>query len=148
MFSPPFSLKEWQSHSFNERFGNALYLSDDGETVTAKVRGALTDTGRIARTDRGNPDVCTVAVYHKTFNAEQYGNICGMCRSATVGCVACKQELALCLNKLLDPVRRRREQYEQNISRVKEFIEEGSRRANRIGQKQIRKVKNAMNITL
>lgn len=57
--------------------GNAIYFADDAETVTAKVRSAVTDTNRIAISDRGDPDICTVSAYHKAFNTAEYENIIG-----------------------------------------------------------------------
>lgn len=82
--------------------GNAIYLSDDKDTVIAKIKSALTVS------DKGNPDICTVCFYHKAFNSEEYSNISNMCRDAKIGCVVCKKVLFTKLNPILEPFRERR----------------------------------------
>lgn len=128
--------------------GNAIYLSDDAQTVFNKVRSAVTDKNRISVKDCGNPDICVVQKYHKIFNEEDHANICEMCKSASIGCVACKKRLAEKLNTLLDPFRERRAYYEAHTDEVKQIILEGSKKANRIGDETVAKVKEAMCVAL
>lgn len=126
--------------------GNAIYLSDDEDTVVTKVKSALTDKNRIAVSDKGNPDICMVSQYQKSFNAEEYKNICDMCRSANIGCVACKKILYTKLNATLTPIRERRIFYENHKSHVREMIVTGTSKANKIGADTIERVKRAMKI--
>lgn len=128
--------------------GNAIYLSDDFETVKHKVKKAKTDTGRIRLTDKGNPGICTVAMYHKSFNANDYKNICDMCAKANIGCNTCKAELSNKINEVLDPIRDRRSYYQGKTDLVKEIINTGSEKANRVGDETVEKVKEVMNIIL
>lgn len=128
--------------------GNAIYLSDDKDTVIAKIKSALTDKNRIAISDKGNPDICTICFYHKAFNSEDYPNICDMCRNANIGCVACKKVLYNRLNDILDPIRGRRSYYEQHKGEVKDMIISGTNRANAIGSDTMLKVNDAMKISI
>jgi len=128
--------------------GNAIYLSDNKEMVDKKVRMAKTDTNRIHLNDIGNPQVCTVATYHKAFNYSAYDNLCEMCKKATIGCSACKKELADALNKELEPIRERRAYYEERPKIVGEIIAEGSRKANIIGDNRVLHVKEAMHLLI
>jgi tryptophanyl-tRNA synthetase len=128
--------------------GNAIYLSDNKEIIDKKVRMAKTDTNRIHLNDKGNPQVCTVATYHKAFNLSDYGNLCEMCKNATIGCSACKKELADALNKELEPFRDRRAYYEERPKIVGEIIAEGSRKANIIGDNMVLHVKDAMHLLI
>lgn len=128
--------------------GNAVYLSDDAKTVSEKVRSAVTDTNRISVTDKGDPGVCNVSKYHKVFNEAEYDDICDRCRSAGIGCVACKKRLSARINELLDPFREKRAYYEAHRGEVKQIIEAGSERANRIGDETVEKVTAAMSIKL
>ena len=128
--------------------GNAIYLSDDENTVINKVKSALTDTNRIAISDKGNPDVCMVSQYQKSFNAEEYENICEMCRTAGIGCVACKKALYTKLNEMLAPIRESRAYYEQHKNDVRELIAVGTSKANSIGTETMQHVKTAMKIIL
>ena len=128
--------------------GNAIYLSDSAETVDAKVKSAVTDTGRISVSDKGNPENCMVSTYHKAFSPEDYDNICELCKSASIGCVTCKKRLAENLNVLLGPMREKRAYYEQRREQVKELINAGTRKANQFGALQLERVKDCMKIKL
>ncbi len=128
--------------------GNAIYLSDDAKTVSEKVRSAVTDPNRITLKDLGNPDICVVQAYHKVFNPSEHEDICNRCRTANIGCVACKKRLAEKLNELLDPFRERRAYYEAHKSEVKEIIMAGSEKANKIGEETVAKVKKAMCVSI
>ncbi len=128
--------------------GNAIYLSDTPEDVRDKVNAAVTDKNRIRATDKGNPEVCTVSKYHAVFTESEYENICELCRNGAIGCVACKKKLNDSLTQLMTPFRERRAFYEDNRHLVKEYIMEGSKRANQIGAQTLIQVKDAMRIKL
>ncbi len=128
--------------------GNAIYLSDDEQTVIKKVKSAKTDEDRISLTDKGNPDICMVNLYHKLFNKSEHDNISEMCKNAKVGCVACKKLLYTKINLLLDPFREKRAYYEVRKEEVKELIISGTKRANSIGEETMEKVKLAMQVSL
>ena len=128
--------------------GNAIYLSDDAKTVSQKVMQAVTDTNRISVKIPGNPDVCTVYTYHKTFNPDEVGNVCSMCKNAQIGCVACKRMLAEKLNAIMDPIREKRAFYESHRSDVKDLIVSGTAKANSIGNEMIADVKDHMHVAL
>ncbi|MCL2773349.1 MAG: tryptophan--tRNA ligase [Oscillospiraceae bacterium] len=128
--------------------GNAIYLSDDEKTIADKVRNAVTDTNRIAVSDKGNPEICSVSKYHRAFNRTEYDNICEMCRNASIGCVACKNNLSEKLNNILSPIREKRRYYESNVNLVKEYIRSGNERANAIGNETIASVKESMGLVM
>lgn len=128
--------------------GNAIYLVDNAKTVTAKVKSAVTDTNRISISDKGNPDICTVSAYQKAFNTDEYDNICDMCRNATIGCVACKKQLAVKLNSILEPIREKRAYYKEHKQEIRDYIYAGSRKANQIGNQTMEEVKSAMKIKI
>ncbi len=128
--------------------GNAVYLSDPEDVINQKVRAAVTDTNRISVKIPGNPDICTVFKYHKAFNEGESGNICSMCKNASIGCVACKKLLAKALNDLLDPMREKRAYYEAHMDEVKEILASGTRKANEIGDRNIAEIKEKMHVSL
>ena len=128
--------------------GNAIYLSDTSDEVWDKVRNAVTDTNRITVKTPGNPDVCPLYKYHQAFNAGEADNIASMCRGASIGCVACKKLMNTCLNNLLDPMRDRRAKYENNRPLVKEIITSGTTKANEIGNRHIKEIKEKMHVTI
>lgn len=126
--------------------GNGIYLKDEPEVVKQKVMSALTDPGRIRATDKGNPEVCTVFAYHEAFNREETPNIRELCRSGSVGCVACKKGLADALEALLVPIRERRRYYEDRYQRVQEIIMAGTERARAVAAETMKEVRAAMRI--
>ncbi len=128
--------------------GNAIYLSDSAEEVTRKVKTAVTDPARIKASDPGHPEVCVVNKYHQTFTANEYDDICDMCRKGAIGCVACKKKLTESLNNLLDPFRERRAYYEAHRDEVRDIINTGTAKACEIGNETVRKVKDAMFLTV
>lgn len=128
--------------------GNAIYLSDDRTTVDKKVKMTKTDTNRIHLSDKGNPEVCTVASYQKAFNKKNYDNICEMCKSASIGCSACKKELNQALNVIQEPIRDRRAYYSQRPEIVKEIINVGSMKANTIGDEIVKQVRESMHLMI
>lgn len=128
--------------------GNAIYLSDSPETVWQMVRSAVTDPARITATTPGTPEICNVYKYHQVFNPEEAPMIGQLCREGKIGCMACKKRLNEVLNALLDPFRERRAYYEAHLDQVKEMIVEGTRKANRIGDENLRQIKEKMHILI
>ena len=126
--------------------GNAIYLSDTADVVNEKVRNAVTDTNRISVKIPGNPDICTVYQYHKAFNPDGVNEICENCKGAKMGCVACKKLLAQKMNEVLDPIRERRHYYEEHLGEVKEILAEGTRKANVIGNENLKAIEDKMHI--
>ena len=126
--------------------GNAIYLSDTPEAVWQMVRNAVTDPARITATTPGTPEICNVYKYHQVFNAGEAEEIGHLCREGKIGCVACKKRLNAVLNELLDPFREKRAYYEAHLDEVKELIAEGTRKANRIGNENLERIKEKMHI--
>ncbi len=127
---------------------NAIYLSDDADTVASKLRTARTDTSRLAVTDPGDPELCTVGVYCKAFSPQRYAELCESCRSGHIGCAACKKQLTQELNALLEPFREKQAYWQAHREQVRELIAAGTVRANAIGAETLQRVKSAMSVAL
>ncbi|HPF21167.1 MAG TPA: tryptophan--tRNA ligase [Syntrophomonas sp.] len=130
----------------SKSLNNAIYLSDSAAEVESKVKDAVTDPARIRKTDPGHPDICMVFAYHKVFNGAATEDIEKACRQGEIGCVQCKKKLAGCINQLLEPMRERRIQYENNPEKVSEILQEGTRRARLTAHETMREVREAMQI--
>ena len=128
--------------------GNAIYLSDGPDIVNEKVRNAVTDTNRISVKIPGNPDICTVYQYQKAFNPEGVAEICENCKNAKMGCVACKKILAQKMNEVLDPIRERRHYYEEHLDQVRDILHEGTKKANAVGNENLKKIEEKMHIII
>ncbi len=125
---------------------NCIYLSDDEETVNKKVRGMYTDSTRLKATDPGHVEGNPVFIYHDAFNEnkEEVADLKDRYAKGQVGDVEVKTKLAIAINKFLDPIRKKRAQYENNEELIKQIIDEGSKRARAEAQKTLDEVLNKM----
>lgn len=128
----------------SKSLNNAVYLSDSVDEVNKKVWNAVTDPSRIRKTDPGNPEVCTVYEYHKIFNKENVDQIEDECRKGQIGCVACKKNLAIKINELIEPMRARRAEYDSDM--ITDILIEGTKKARNVAQETMEEVRKAMKI--
>lgn len=129
----------------SKSLNNAIFLSDSAEEVTQKVRNAVTDPARIHKTDPGHPEICTVYEYHKVFNHDEVDEIETQCRQGEIGCVACKKRLATTINNILEPMRERRQQY-QDKSLVTDILKAGTQKAHQVARETMEEVRDALQI--
>ena len=135
------------NEKMGKSLGNALYLSDDLDTIKEKVMSALTDPARIKKDDPGHPDICMVYYYHKLFtDKEECKNICEECKKGQRGCVACKKQLIESVNKTLEPIRNKRKYYEENPKEVRDILMSGTENARKVAKETMEKVKKAMKL--
>lgn len=116
---------------------NAIYLSDDAGTVDRKVRAMYTDPKRI-RSDvpgvvEGNP----VFEYHDRFNSDQaeVRDLKERYRAGRVGDVEVKEKLIRALNRFLEPIRRRRGEWEGRD--VRACLRDGTAAARGVAQETL-----------
>ena len=132
-------------------YGNAIWLSDTPEEIRAKAKNMMTDPQRVRRTDPGRPEVCPVFAYHNLFPEEKSAEDCARiervdfnCRNAKWGCLDCKAEMADALIKWIAPIRERRAKYAANPRLVWDILEDGSRRAKKVAEQTMTRVRKAI----
>ncbi len=130
----------------SKSLNNAIFLSDTPEDVSMKIRNAVTDPARIRKTDPGHPEICTVFEYHTVFNVQEVEEIESDCRSGSIGCVACKNKLAKRLNELLEPMRERRQKYQDTPQLIRDILMDGTRKAHSVARETMVDVREAMHI--
>jgi tryptophanyl-tRNA synthetase len=128
----------------SKSLNNAIFLSDTPDEIWQKVRNAITDPARIRKTDPGHPEVCTVYEYQRVFNPEEIEEIENDCRQGHIGCVSCKKKLSEKINQLLEPMRERREKY--NNESIREILMEGSKKAHQTALDTMAEVRAVMGI--
>jgi tryptophanyl-tRNA synthetase len=127
----------------SKSYGNSIYLSETSDEVWQKLRTAKTDTNRVRKTDKGNPDVCLVFDYHKEFsNSETVSEIRENCEAGTIGCVQCKKSCLKSIDAVLNPMRERRETLSD--SDILEILENGNKKAQSIAKAKMEKVNQAV----
>jgi tryptophanyl-tRNA synthetase len=129
----------------SKSYGNAITLSESDDDIRKKTKVMVTDPARKRRTDPGTPDVCPVYDWHKLFSTpETLQWAAEGCRTAGIGCIECKAKMADHLITWIAPVRERRLEYEKHPARVLEVIDEGSKRARKVAQQTIARVREAV----
>ena len=131
----------------SKSFGNAIFLKDPPETVKAKLRPMVTDPARKRRTDPGNPDICPVFDLHKAFSpaATQQWSAAG-CRTAGIGCIECKDRLAVHVSERLAGVHERRPGFEARPDTVWDVLKAGAVKARAAAETTMAAVRTAMKI--
>jgi tryptophanyl-tRNA synthetase len=130
----------------SKSYGNAIFLADDEATIKDKVNQLVTDPERIRLSDPGNPEVCSVYDFHKIFNQERTEEIAAGCRSAELGCVDCKAELAESLIACTADIREKRAELLEDPEQIDQILDRGAEKAREIASKTLREVKDAMNM--
>lgn len=97
-------------NKMSKSLGNAIYLSDDAETVKQKVMNMYTDPKRLRATDPGTVEGNPVFIYHDAFNPSkaEVDDLKERYRAGKVGDVEVKQKLAVAINNFLEPIREKR----------------------------------------
>lgn len=130
----------------SKSYDNCIYLSDSADAVVKKVKGMMTDPARKRREDKGNPEVCPVFFYHKLFNQANVPTVAYECSNAIRGCVDCKMEMAASLNKFLDPIRSRREDWQKRPGDIRKILDKGRERAREVAGRTLAETFKAMGI--
>ena len=141
----------------SKSLGNCIYLSDSEEDVRKKVMSMYTDPNHIQVSDPGQVEGNTVFTYLDAFCRDEdfekylpdYKNLDELkdhYRRGGLGDVKVKRFLNSVLQAELEPIRRRRKEYEADIPYVYQILKEGSEKAEKTAAKTLEDVKRAMKI--
>ena len=131
----------------SKSYDNAIFIADDEETTTKKVRGMVTDPLKIRRGDPGRPEICPLFALWRFVNPLKLDGVAAACRSGALGCVDDKTDFAEQLNEYLRSVRERYETYISDPTLIERIIAEGTARAREIAAGVLSDVKRAMKLT-
>jgi tryptophanyl-tRNA synthetase len=128
--------------------GNAIFLTDDTETVTRKVMGMYTDPARIRATDPGTVEGNPVFALHDAFNADaaEVNDLKERYRAGKVGDIEVKKKLVVAVERFLEPIRERRARYAADPKRIDEIVYGGSARARAEAKRTLHEVREAMHL--
>jgi tryptophanyl-tRNA synthetase len=127
---------------------NAIWLKDDAETVTKKVKSMYTDPTRLRATDPGHVEGNPVFMYHDAFNPDEdeVNDLKERYRLGTVGDVEVKEKLAAALNTMMDPWRERRAHFEAHPELVREALAKGTAHYRSVAQETMVDVRRALKL--
>ena len=94
----------------SKSYGNAVYLTDPPKEIEEKLSRMITDPRRARRTDPGEPNDCPAYTsFHRFYcTPEELRYQENGCRTASIGCLECKQIMIKHVQAELTPIRERR----------------------------------------
>lgn len=130
----------------SKSLNNAIFLSDDPDTIKKKVMAMYTDPNRLKATDKGTVENNPLWIFHETFNADKawVQDAMDRYRNGAIGDVECKRKLIDVLVALLEPMRERRKIYEADIHQVKKLLQVGTEKANAVAHETLVAAKEKM----
>ena len=147
LLTPEAKILGTDRRKMSNSYNNAIFISDSEEIVTTTVGNMITDPQRARRPDPGRPDFCNVFSFHELYTEkEKVKEIEEGCRSASIGCVECKQMMASNLNRALEPLREKRKELEANPQIIENIIAEGNRKARKIARNTMEEVREVVKI--
>jgi len=127
--------------------GNAIFLRDSDAELEEKLRRMPTDPARVHRDDPGEPQRCPVWSLHQLYSSdEQLHWVIEGCRSASIGCLDCKNALCSALQAELAPLQQRAIDYEDSPDLVRSILAEGAERARDEARETLADVRMAMGL--
>jgi tryptophanyl-tRNA synthetase len=131
----------------SKSLNNAIYLSDSPQEVEKKVRGMYTDPNRVHANIPGTVEGNPVFIYHDAFNDNkaEVEDLKTRYREGTVGDVEVKEKLAAAINRMLDPMRERRELYE-NSGLIEELVVTGTEKIRDETRQTLYEMRKAMGL--
>jgi len=130
----------------SKSYNNCIYLADTAEEVIGKIKGMMTDPARKRRQDKGNPEVCPVYYHHKLFNPGNVETVAHECREALRGCVDCKMEMAAGMNRFLEPIRTRRNEWTNRKEDIRQILDQGCRKAREVAGQTLHEAMKAVGL--
>ena len=141
----------------SKSLGNCIYLSDSADEVWQKVRSMYTDPNHLNVSDPGQVEGNAVFTYLDAFSTEadfaefwpEYQNLDELkdhYRRGGLGDMKCKKFLNNVINKMLEPMRQRRHQWEQDIPGIYEILKKGTEQARETAAQTMDEVRHAMRI--
>ena len=141
----------------SKSLGNCIYLSDDAATVWKKVKKMSNGEPRMSMEEPGHLEGNAVFTYLEAFSTDEdftefwpeFENLEALKQQYVQGGIGdgtCKKFLNSVINKMLDPIRTRRHEWEQDIPEIFNIIKKGSEAARETAAKTMDEVRAAMQI--
>ncbi|KKQ49310.1 MAG: Tryptophanyl-tRNA synthetase [candidate division TM6 bacterium GW2011_GWF2_38_10] len=129
--------------------GNAIYLSDDADTVTKKIMSMYTDPGHIRVQDPGRIEGNMVFTYLDVFDPDKQkvAELKAHYQRGGLGDITVKRYLNDIMQVVLQPIRDRRAQYASSKGDVLALLKKGTHEARQKASLTMDAVRRAMKIS-
>jgi tryptophanyl-tRNA synthetase len=132
----------------SKSYNNTITLREPPQAVEKKIKTMPTDPARVRRTDPGDPAKCPVWNWHLIYTSEQTRKeLAQGCKTASIGCLDCKQHIVDAIQAELKPIQERVKDYLNDLSAVDGIINEGCEAARDVAQDTIEEVRKVMGLT-
>ena len=132
----------------SKSLGNAIFLSDDVDTLKKKVMSMYTDSGHLRVEDPGQVEGNMVFEYLDVFDAdkEKVSELKHQYRHGGLGDVKLKMYLFQVLNDLLTPIRIKRAELACDKEAVLKILMQGTKQVRKVAQQTMNEVRQAMHL--
>ena len=132
----------------SKSLNNGIYLADSFEEMRAKVMKMYTDPDHIRVEDPGKIEGNVVFAYLDVFaeDKEKVAEMKAHYQKGGLGDVAVKKYLVEEMDKVLKPMRERREELAKNPEAIYEILRKGSEKAEKVAAQTLKELKQAMKI--
>jgi len=132
----------------SKSYANTIALRDDPSRVEMRLKKMPTDTARVRLTDPGEPQRCPVWQLHEIYSDDNVREtVLNGCRSASIGCLQCKEYVIEKVLEELAPMQVRVQEYTEQPNLVRNIIADGCERAHEVAKETIEEVRHAMGLT-
>jgi len=130
----------------SKSYGNAIYMSDDADTVARKINEAFTTPTKIRKSDPGVPESCVVCQLRRVYDPDGYTASWEADRRGERGCVQNKRELIEIVNAAMEPMRRRRNELMSDPGQLDAYLASGAERARQAASETLAVVRKALHV--
>lgn len=132
----------------SKSLNNGIYLADSFEEMRAKVMKMYTDPDHIRVEDPGKIEGNVVFAYLDVFaeDKEKVAEMKSHYQKGGLGDVAVKKYLVEEMDKVLKPIRERREELAKNPEAIYQILRKGSEKAEKVAAQTLKELKQAMKI--
>ena len=141
----------------SKSLGNCIYLSDSEKEVWKKVKKMSNGEPRMSMDEPGHLEGNAVFTYLEAFSSDEdfaefwpeYNNLAELKEHYVRGGIGdgnCKKLLNSVINKMLEPMRQRRHEFEQDIPEIFNILRKGTEQAREVAAHTMDEVRKAMRI--
>lgn len=145
LLMPTSKMPGLDGRKMSKSYANTISISETWKDTEKKVKQMPTDPARVRRDDPGSPDRCPVWDFHKIYSTEdERCELSAGCKSASIGCIDCKNVLLKHLEEELQPIRSRREYIAARPDDVRDIVKAGNEHARLEASRTMDKVRKTL----
>ena len=147
LLTPEARLPGTDGQKMSKSYGNTIFMREEPDSVSQKIRTMQTDPARVRRSDPGDPEKCPVWDLHKIYSDDSTREwVWNGCRNAGIGCIDCKKPLEEKVIEEQKGFRERGREYENNPDLVRSILDDGREQARDAARDTLQEVRRVMGL--